>query len=416
MKKASKQAMQYMSEIVKVIRETLDCLRVVKAFTREARERQRFRKASAEYSRRSVAMINLDAFFGPLMELLGISAVGLALLAGAYLVIREQTYLFGFKMSSQQLGFESLLAMYMLLAAIADPVRKLSSVFSKIQSAGIAADRILTIMDAKPAVSKNPDGPIIPKHAKSIDFKHVCFSYETGRDTLLDIDLSIKFGETVAIVGPNGSGKSTLIGLLSRFYDPNFGTVSIDGVPIQQANLRSLRKQIGIVTQDTILFDTSVKENICFGLPGAIQNAELYEAAAQQAYAHEFITTLSDGYETIVGDKGSKLSGGQRQRIALARAILRNPRILILDEFTSAIDAESELKIHSALKEFVKGRTTFLITHRLSTLDIADKIIVMDEGRIVANGKHDHLYQTCALYRRLYESHATGSPARLAAA
>jgi ATP-binding cassette subfamily B protein/subfamily B ATP-binding cassette protein MsbA len=219
---------------------------------------------------------------------------------------------------------------------------------------------------------------------------------------LLDIDLTVKAGETVAIVGPNGSGKSTLIGLLTRFFDPDFGSVSIDGVTLRHANLRSLRRQLGIVTQDTMLFDESVRANIAYGLPGATR--EQIESAAQQAFAHEFILELPQGYDTIVGERGNNLSGGQRQRIALARAFLRDPRILILDEFTSAVDAESDWRIHLALKQFKKGRTTFLITHRMKSVDIADRIVVMDAGRIVAVGQHDQLILTCPVYRRLCES------------
>jgi ATP-binding cassette, subfamily B, bacterial MsbA len=402
MKKASKRVLEQMTEIIQVIKESLDGIRVVKGFTREANARHRFRTITADYFRKTMRVINLDAFTGPFMELLGIAAVGVALLAGAFLVIRGQTEIFGIRMTNQQLGFESLLALYMLLAAIADPVRKLSSVFSKIQTGAAATDRIYAMIERVALIKPNAEGPMIPKHAKAIDFKHLCFSYVPGRDTLLDIDLHVKFGETIAIVGPNGSGKSTLIGLLTRFFDPDFGQVSVDGINIRHANLRSLRKQIGIVTQDTILFDQSVKENIAYSLPGATD--ELIEAASKKAFAHEFITELPNGYDTIVGERGGNLSGGQRQRIALARAFLRNPRILILDEFTSAVDAESDWKIHLALKDFKVGRTTFLITHRMTTLDIADRIVVMDGGRIVAIGLHDQLLLTCPVYRRLYES------------
>jgi ATP-binding cassette subfamily B protein/subfamily B ATP-binding cassette protein MsbA len=402
MKKASKRVLEQMSGIIQVLRESLDGIRVLKAFTREANARHRFRTITADYFRRSMRVINLDAFAGPLMELLGIAAVGLALTAGAYLVIRGQTDLLGIRMANQQLGFESLISLYMLLAAIADPVRKLSSVFSKIQTGMAACDRIYHVMDRTATVGRNADGPAVPRHNKSIEFKHVCFAYVPGKDTLLDIDLTVKAGETVAIVGPNGSGKSTLIGLLTRFFDPDFGSVSIDGVTLRHANLRSLRRQLGIVTQDTMLFDESVRANIAYGLPGATR--EQIESAAQQAFAHEFILELPQGYDTIVGERGNNLSGGQRQRIALARAFLRDPRILILDEFTSAVDAESDWRIHLALKQFKKGRTTFLITHRMKSVDIADRIVVMDAGRIVAVGQHDQLILTCPVYRRLCES------------
>jgi ATP-binding cassette subfamily B protein/subfamily B ATP-binding cassette protein MsbA len=402
MKKASKRVLEQLGGILHVLRETVDGIRVVKGYTREAHARHRFRTITADYFRKSMRVVNLDAFAGPFMELLGIAAVGLALLAGAFLVIRGRTEIFGITMASQQLGFEALLALYMLLAAIADPVRKLSSVLSKLQTGAAACDRIYLLMDRAATVGPNADGPTIPKHAKSVEFKHVCFSYIPGRDTLLDVDLTVKYGETVAIVGPNGSGKSTLIGLLARFFDPDYGAVSIDGVTLRTANLRSLRRQLGIVTQETVLFNETVAANIGYGRPGA--TAEEIQAAAEQAFAHEFIKDLPEGYDTVVGERGNNLSGGQRQRIALARAILRNPKILILDEFTSAVDAESEWKIHLALKKFKAGRTTILITHRMSTLDIADRIVVMDGGRIVATGQHDQLLLTSPVYRRLYES------------
>jgi ATP-binding cassette, subfamily B, bacterial MsbA len=405
MKRASKRVLERMSDIYRILRESIDGIRVVKAFTRESHERNRFHQATYDHFRKSMRVINLDAFSGPLMELLGIAAVGLALLAGSYLVIEGKTELFGFRMLSQPMSFEALCALYMLLAAVADPVRKLASVFSKIQSGAVAADRIYAVFDRVPTVANNSNGPAIPKHSKQIEFKHICFSYIPGKDTLLDLDLTVKFGETVAIVGPNGSGKSTLIGLIARFYDPNFGTVSIDGISLRDANLRSLRKQLGIVTQDTVLFEDTIHNNIAYGKPGA--SREDVTLAAQQAFAHEFIENMPEGYDSKIGDRGNNLSGGQKQRIALARAILRNPRILILDEFTSAVDTESEQKIHTALKQFVEGRTTFLITHRLTTLDIADRIVVMDAGRIVATGRHEQLIQNCDVYRRLYESQSS---------
>jgi ATP-binding cassette subfamily B protein/subfamily B ATP-binding cassette protein MsbA len=217
------------------------------------------------------------------------------------------------------------------------------------------------------------------------------------------VSLDVQAGETIALVGPNGCGKSTLLGLLARFYDPDTGTVSVDDLSLRTVNLRSLRKQLGIVSQDTVLFDDTIQANIAYGRPNS--TLEEVEAAAKQAHAHEFIAAMPQGYSTRTGDMtASQLSGGQKQRIALARAILRDPRLLILDEFTSQIDSESEAKIHEALRTFVKGRTTFLITHRLSTLDLASRIVVMEAGRIVGIGQHAELIQTCETYRRLYDT------------
>jgi ABC-type multidrug transport system fused ATPase/permease subunit len=230
----------------------------------------------------------------------------------------------------------------------------------------------------------------------------VCFSYEPGRPVLTGIHLQVRHGETIALVGKNGSGKTSLVSLLPRFHDPDHGSIFVDGLDIRNINLRSLRQQIGMVTQQTVLFDDTAYNNIAYGNRRAPR--ELVEQAARQAFAHDFIVQLVDGYDTPIGEAGAKLSGGQRQRLALARAILRDPSILILDEFTSQYDAESEAFIHRALREFMNGRTTFVITHRLNTLEIADRIVVVDGGRILAVGKHHELLKDCLVYQRLHDA------------
>jgi ATP-binding cassette, subfamily B, bacterial MsbA len=402
LKRATRRLLERMTSIYKILQESFLGIRVVKAFAREAGERRRFREATRDYSKRAIWFINLDAMSGPIIELLAVIAVGAALLAGAYLVIEKQTHLFGFEIVSAPMEAETLLELYALLASIADPVRKLSSVFTRIQSAYAASDRIFTYLDRQPMMRPNTDGPILERHHQEIEFRNVCFSYTPAVPILAGVSLTVAHGETIAIVGKNGCGKTTLLNLISRFYDPNHGAVLIDGQDIRTANLRSLRRQIGIVTQDTFLFDGTVLMNIAYGRPRATR--EQIEEAARQAHAHEVILGLPNGYDTPVGEAGHALSGGQRQRIALARAFLLNPSILILDEFTNQADTVAEMEIHRILQEFRQGRTMFVITHRLNTLEIADRIVVLDEGRIAATGTHGELLKSCSLYQRLYEA------------
>jgi ABC-type multidrug transport system fused ATPase/permease subunit len=252
-----------------------------------------------------------------------------------------------------------------------------------------------------------PRGAVtLARHSKSVEFDHVGFGYSDEKQVLRDVCLKVNFGQTIALVGPNGCGKSTLVSLLLRFYDPQRGRVLIDGVDLRDVRRRSLRRQFGVVTQETILFNDTVYNNIAYGNRRATRDQVI--AAANKAHADRFIGELPLGYDTIVGEKALKLSGGQRQRIALARAILRDPAILILDEATSALDVESESLIQNVLEEFIRNRSTFLITHRLASLQLADEIIVMDEGRIADYGTHSELLKRCPLYLRLHEIHASG--------
>jgi ATP-binding cassette subfamily B protein/subfamily B ATP-binding cassette protein MsbA len=402
MKRATRHVLERMSNIYKILQESFLGIRVVKAFTMEPYERRRFCAATREYYHKSMWVVRLDALSGPIIEVLGVAAVAGALLAGAYLVVNNETSLLGMKMTEQPLKAETLMTLYGFLLAIADPVRKLSSVYTRMQSGGAAADRVFAYMDREPQVQRNSSGPRLARHHESIEFRDVCFSYEPGRPILTGIHLHVRHGETVALVGKNGSGKTSLVGLLPRFYDPDHGSILVDGVDIRAANLRSLRQQIGYVTQQTVLFDDTIYNNIAYGARRA--SRESIEEAARQAFAHDFIVQLAHGYDTPVGEAGTKLSGGQRQRLALARAILRDPSILILDEFTSQYDAESEALIHRALREFMRGRTTLVITHRLNTLEIANRIIVVDGGRIIAVGTHSELLADCSLYQRLHDA------------
>jgi ATP-binding cassette subfamily B protein/subfamily B ATP-binding cassette protein MsbA len=448
MKQATRRVLERMASIFKILQESFQSIRVVKAFTMEPYERRRFCVATKDYCEKSQKVINIDALASPIVEVLGMIAVAGALLAGSYLVLRRHTHLFGMRMTAQPMEAETLLQLYVLLAAVADPVRKLSSVFTRIQSAGAAADRIFAYVDRQPKVRGNGEGtrltrlvltdapveagtgktetgigrdgtPLLgvaavdphvrPGSRPYIEFRNVCFSYDSARPgepekvILEHINLTVRAGETVALVGPNGCGKSTLVGLIPRFYDPNYGSVLIDGHDLRSLHLRSLRQQIGLVTQDPILFADTIYNNIAYGSRGA--TAEQIETAARQASAHDFIVGKPEGYQTLLSEAGTKISGGEKQRIALARAILRNPSIIILDEFTSQMDAEKDAEIHQAMRTFLRGRTAFVITHRMHTLEIADRIVVLDKGRIVATGTHTELMASCPLYLRLQEAY-----------
>lgn len=403
MKRATRKLLERMSLIYQILQESFTGIRIIKSFCREPKRRRKFREATRDYYRKAMLVVNLDSVAGPIIEVLGVAAIAGALLAGAYLVLEGQTHLFGIPMCDSPLEMESLLQLYALLAAIADPVRKLSSVFTKIQAGAAASDRVFRYMDREPKIFSLPTSEPLPRHEKSIEFRNICFSYEPGHPILTGVDLTVEHGKIVALVGKNGCGKSTLLNLLPRFYDPDHGSVLIDGHDVREVNVRSLRKQIALVTQETFLFADSIKNNIAFSRPRA--TFEEVEAAAQKAQAHDFIMKLPHGYETVLGEAGLKISGGQRQKICLARAILANPSILLLDEFTSAADAESEMEVHRVLREFMTGRTCFVITHRLNTLEIADRIIVIDGGKIAAQGSHADLMRISPLYQRLYEAH-----------
>ena len=403
MKRASRRVLESMSSLYKILQETFRGIHIVKAFTMERHERRRFFLGAKDYYRKGMCVVKLDSASDPIMEVLAVVAVVGALLVGGYLVLTGEEQIFGLRMTTQPLEPEELLQLYAFLAAIADPVRKLSNVYNRLQGGAAASERIFAFLDRQPTVLANTNGPRLERHSKTVEFRDLCFSYIPGHPILTNVRLTVEFGETIALVGKNGSGKSTLVGLLARFYDPDHGVVLVDGEDIREVNLRSLRKQIGLVAQETILFDDTIANNIAYGSRNA--KPDEIEAAAKKAYAHDFIAKLPYGYQTSIGEMGSRLSGGQRQRIALARAILRDPSLLILDEATSAADLESEALIHKALSDFTKHRTTFIITHRLSTLEICNRIVVLANGRIEGVGTHQELLKNCETYQRLNDAY-----------
>jgi ATP-binding cassette subfamily B protein/subfamily B ATP-binding cassette protein MsbA len=285
---------------------------------------------------------------------------------------------------------------------MADPARKLSDVYTRVQAGAAASDRIYALLDREPSVRNPEHARRLERHTQDLVFDHVGFEYLPGRPVLHDINLRIAFGEAIALVGPSGCGKTTLASLIPRFADPTSGEVRLDGIPLGQLRLRNLRSQVGLVTQDPLLFDDTVFNNIRYGSPHA--TVEQVIEAARQAHAHRFIEKdLPHGYDTVVGPMGGQISGGQRQRIALARAILRNPPILILDEATSQVDLENEQVIQRVLEQFIRGRTTLIITHRMSTIALAHRVGVVQEGRILDLGTHEELLGRCGLYQRLYQ-------------
>ncbi|HDZ22290.1 hypothetical protein LCGC14_0238870 [marine sediment metagenome] len=399
MKRASKRALESHALLIRSLDETLTGLRVIKAYTMESAERKRFYRVNRRLIKQQRRMARIDSATSPSVEALGITA---ALAAGG---------MAGWWVFNDQMDSARFLAMMVCLGAMFDPVRKLAKVATRFQRAEAAATRVFELHD-QPQEVRIPNAPDLPPHRESIEFRDVSLRYPSAEtDAVADVNLTIHHGETLAIVGPNGCGKTTLVSLLPRLLEPTGGHILIDGQEIATVSLRSLRKQIGLVTQDTILFYATIGENIAYGLRRPDEAAVL--AAAKRAYVDEFVRDLPDGYDTMVGEHGATLSGGQRQRIAIARAILRDPAIMIFDEATSQIDANSEHRIHQAMEDFTRGRTTIMIAHRFATIMSADRIVAMDAGRIIDVGSHEELMQRCSLYAHLYRTQFedTGGPA-----
>ncbi|WP_197453541.1 ABC transporter ATP-binding protein [Caulifigura coniformis] len=408
LKRASKRMMESMSRIYKVLEETFDGLKVVIAFDAGSKHRRAFNDEYRRYYGKAMRLVRIDAVAKPTMELLGMMALCLALLPGAYLVLRGETSLWGIRLSSGPMDVATLGTLYAMLAGMLDPCRKMSTTYSRLKKSTAAMERVFAMIDATSKVQEPANAQPLPRLSQAIEFKDVCFGYTARqaaeqRGLVLDhFNLKVDAGEVIAIVGHNGCGKSTLMQLLPRFFDPTSGEVYLDGLSLREVKLADLRRQIGVVTQDTVLFDDSIYENIRYGRPDATRKE--IEEAARQAHVMPIVDALPQGFEARVGEKGRTLSGGQRQRIALARAILRDPAVMILDEATSAADAESEALIHKALKEFAPGRTMLLISHTMSAslLDFVTRIVVMEDGRVLATGRHEDLLRTCSVYQRLY--------------
>jgi len=379
-----------MANITSVLQETISGIRVVKAFGMEKFEIKKFVNYARDYFNTMVKLIRVGALGPPLTEFLGV-VVGVLILWFA-----GKSIIAGGGLTADRF-FLFLLAMFSLM----QPVKTLTNVNIDIQQGLAAAKRIFEVLDTEPKIKSPVPALKVSPDLHNIRYKDVSFSYDGQKEVLSKINLEVRSGEIVALVGPSGAGKSTLLDLLPRFYDPTKGQIEIEGIDIKRIDLHSLRDLLGIVTQETILFNDTVWNNLAYGHDGATQ--EKVFSVARAANAHDFITEMPQKYETEIGDRGVKLSGGQRQRLAIARALFKNPPILILDEATSALDSESELLVQDAIDRLMKNRTTFVIAHRLSTVQHADKIVVLDEGKIVQMGDHTSLIKKEGLYKKLYE-------------
>ena len=376
---------------MQILTETLSSIRIVKAFVNEKEEVKRFNKESENYFKLLLQRARLGLISAPITESSGVIIGVILLWYGGMEVLTNNT-----------VSGEDFIRFIVVLFSILGPIKQMSNVNLKIQAGAASAERIFELLDTPPEIVEDPNPVDLGDFKESIVFNKVHFEYNDGDDRVLDeVDFSINKGEVVAMVGPSGSGKSTIADLIPRFYDVSNGSIRIDGHDLRKATLSSIRGNMGIVTQEVILFNDTIRNNIAYAQPNVSEDA--IRKAAKAANALEFIEQTPNGFNTLIGERGVNLSGGQKQRLAIARALLKNPPILILDEATSALDTESEKMVQKAIETLMKDRTALVIAHRLSTVQNADKIIVIDEGQVVETGTHKGLYENDGLYRRLYD-------------
>lgn len=377
------------AELTSVLQESVTSARVVKSFVRENYEIERFEKQNLDNFRANMKNAQQMSILTPVIEFVAACGVAVVLWYGGHNVI------------DGRITAGSLVAFLTYAVNSTNPIKRLSKVLGSIQKALAAAQRVFDVLDMPEEITNKPQAIALPPVVGNVEFKNVTFAYNPNEIVLKNFSFTTKPGQMIAFVGPSGAGKSTVASLLPRFYDVKEGSVTIDGKDVRDVTMESLREQVGIVPQETVLFNGSVYDNILYGRLDATK--EEIEAAAKAANAHNFIMELPQGYETMLGDRGMNISGGQRQRLAIARAILKNPQILILDEATSALDTESERIVQEALDRLMVGRTSFVIAHRLSTIKNADKILVLDKGELVEQGTHEELLQAGGLYAHLYQ-------------